>query len=568
MEVPRATYPEDKTRVEFEALFSMPAPHGYLPVRVSIVNQRKTDGSIRITTRSSSGSDPQRDSELTSEFAFDSKAATASSHDLLVPLTTDLEGEGTTANVSMSGSFGRNSGSVSSNFAPDSAAVLMSEALFTPNSSILDAELNGRSSGYGSYTFAARFEPTRMPEDWRAYVGYDFLVLTDQDWTKISPGSRNGIQQWVRLGGRVVIYRIGGTGSFNSLGIDGEPVGAQMPYGYGAFSLATVKADSGMKLPAKQTVSRFTSKTKTGRSQRLSMIKDFSNAWPLHVAFGQQKFSYALFIVVLIAFGVLVGPVNLFVFAKSGQRHKLFITTPIISLATSALLILLILAKDGVGGRGMRAVLMEVVPGQSENRAYIIQEQVSRTGVLVGGSFDLMEDSAITPVPIESSAWARLSPGMGGGGMRYTAKFRDGKLGVTGDWFQSRSEQAQLIQAVVPTRGRIEIKNATGAPVFNSTFEFPIKSLYYKDRSDGYWLASNLEAGNSVKGTPIDKAAYQIGCDTEGVKLALRQRTALLKASARPGHFVAIADEALAVDTFDSIDWIATETILTGPIAR
>ncbi|MBK1827406.1 hypothetical protein [Haloferula rosea] len=567
MEVPRATYPEDKTRVEFEALFSKPPPHGYLPVRVNIVNQRKTDGSINISTRSETGSDPSSDSELTSEFELFSKSATATSHDLLVPLTTDFEGDGTTVRVTMGGSFGRNSGGVSSSFAPDSAAVLMSESLYTPSSSTLDAELNGRSSGYGSYEFAARFEPTRMPADWRAYVGYDALLLTNTDWNKVPADARNGIEQWVRMGGRVVIYRIGGSGSFNSLGIEGEPDGSTMPYGYGSFELDSIQ-QVGTGLSAKKTVSRFSGGSKAGRPHRLSLIKDYSSAWPLHIAFGQQKFSYALFIIVLIVFGVLVGPVNLFVFAKSGQRHKLFITTPIISLATSVLLIVLILAKDGVGGRGMRVALIEVVPGQSENRAYVTQEQVSRTGVLVGGSFGLTEDAAITPVPIENSAWARLSPGMGGGGMRYTAKFKEGNLDVTGDWFQSRSEQAQLIQAVVPTRGRIEIKNSSGAPILSSTFEFPIESLYYKDRSGGYWKAVDLEAGNSVKASPINRAEYELARDTEGSKLALRQRRSLLEATGRAGHFFAVTSEAPAVETFDSIDWISTQTIITGPIVR
>src|SRR5690606_18267044 len=124
---------------------------------------------------------------------------------------------------------------------------------------------------------------------------------------------------------------------------------------------------------------------------------------------------YGLFVVVLIAFGLLVGPVNLFVFAKSGQRHRLFITTPIISLATCALLILLILIQDGTGGRGERIVLMEVRPDADENRAYLHQEQVSRTGVLLGSSFELKESAVISPVPLADSPWTRLKPGTSGG---------------------------------------------------------------------------------------------------------------------------------------------------------
>lgn len=564
-EVPKPTYPEDKTRVEVEALFTMPPPNGYLPVRVNVVNQRKVDGSISIDTTSSTSGGPSTDSELTSEFKIASTAETTSTRDLLIPITTDLETDGSTIRVQMGGSFGRNAAALSSNWAPDCATVLMSEALYTPNSSTLDSELNGRSGGYRSHTFAARFEPLRMPEDWRAYIGYDHMVLTDKDWNEIPAGARNGIQQWVRMGGGVIIYRIGGSGSFNSLGIDGDATGSKITYGYGSFELDSVGA-SGLKLNPRATVSRFLVGKKSASPQMQSILTDYHTAWPLHTAFGKQKFSYALFIVVLIAFGILVGPVNLFVFAKSGQRHKLFVTTPIISLATSALLIILILAKDGVGGRGMRITLMEVVPGQSENRAYVTQEQVSRTGVLVGGSFSLAEDAAITPVPIQNSAWARLAPGMGGGGMRYTARFDDGKLDVSGDWFQSRSEQGQLIRAVIPTRGRIELKSTAGAPVLNSTYEFKIDSLYYKDRSGGFWMAENLEAGNSVKATPISESDYRSASDAESSKLALRQRKALLQAREREGHYVAVATEAPPIQTFDAIEWIDDQTIITGPI--
>ncbi|MGB1130705.1 MAG: hypothetical protein ACPG4K_11695, partial [Haloferula sp.] len=95
--------------------------------------------------------------------------------------------------------------------------------------------------------------------------------------------------------------------------------------------------------------------------------------------------------------------------------------------------------------------------------------------------------------PIAKSPWSRLYPGIGGGGMRYTARFDEGSLGISGDWFQSRSEQGQQIQAVIPTRGRIEKKSTAGAPVLNSTFEFPIQTLYYRDGSGGFWKAENLE---------------------------------------------------------------------------
>jgi len=187
---------------------------------------------------------------------------------------------------------------------------------------------------------------------------------------------------------------------------------------------------------------------------------------------------------------------------------------------------------------------------------------------LLGGSFELDESAAITPVPIAQSAWARLTPSNEGGGMRYTANFEDGKLAVTGDWFQSRSEQGQFIRSVIPTRGRIEIKAVGGAPVLLSTFDFPIESLYYVDRSKGYWLATDLKPGTNTTCTPINESDYKSAIREQASKLGDRNRRTLNTAALRPDHYVAIASEAPAVETFDSIKWINTHTILTGPTLR
>ncbi|BCX50025.1 conserved hypothetical protein [Haloferula helveola] len=570
IQAPRPTHPKDKTRIEVEALFSMAPPTGYLPVRVSVVNQRKTNGQLNFDTLSSTGYD-EAGSQLESEFTVGSDAGTARSTDLLIPLTTELDSTGgygsTTVEVSMTGSFGGNRGSIPSNFHPEGPATLMSEVLYTPNSSALDAALNSTSGGYGSHSFAARFTPSKMPEDWRAYSGYDLMMLTPDDWRKMSPGATSSILQWIRLGGRMVFYASGSAPTFGALGIEGETKGNDLDYGFGKVSISTISGPTALN--ANDTVRRFHRAGATKiRGLNECISEDFSVRWPLHEEFGKQTFDYAIFVVVLIAFGVLVGPINLFVFAKSGKRHKLFITTPVISLATSALLIALILLRDGVGGRGARIALIEVRPEAGENRAYVLQEQISRTGVLLGGGFQVDEDVAITPVPIADSPWARLTPRTGGGGMRYTASFGDEGLKVTGDWFQSRSEQGQLARAVVPTRGRIELKGETGPPNFVSTFDFPIERLYYADRSGGWWMASDLKAGSPTQGTPISEADYNKAIGDQGMLLAARHRSQLDRCAERSGHYVAIASEAPAIETFDSIRWSDTHTILTGPAVR
>lgn len=562
---PEPRHPTDRTRIEVTALFSMPAPGGFLPVRVTGANQRETDGTLNLRAVSVTGAG----SEMSSSFEIDLPAGGTVTRDLLVPLNTALlSGSEIDASVSVisSGSFGRLEGGLEGEWSPTMPAVLLSEALFTPNRGELDKELNTSSSGYRTYSFAASFDPKRMPADWRAYAGYDLLMLTDADWLDLSPPARAAILEWCRLGADLEILRVGGSpATFASLGIEVDEGQSKRTYGFGSVSLGDVPAD--LKLDAPTVVTRLRSHSD---SRLLSLEKDYSSVWPLHVRFGSRAFNYALFIVVLIAFGVVVGPVNLFVFAKSGRRHRLFITTPIISLATCALLLGLILMRDGIGGRGERVALIEVRAGGDENRAYVHQEQVSRTGVLLGSSFTVNEEAVIAPVPIADGPWTRLKSGMGAEDFVYTTAFTDEGLRLGGDWFSSRSEQGQVVEAIVPTRGRIEVReqNGTGAPKLVSSFDFPLETLYYTDRSGAHWIARNLEAGKPVEAVTIDAKTRTTALAETSDLFGARHRRMLQQVAPRSDHFIAITTEAPAIETFPSIRWQSTTTVLTGPVAR
>lgn len=579
--------PKLKVRIEAVALFSRPSPGGFVPVRFTINNGSEQDGKLEIsTTATTDGSNEA--STLSSSFTLEAPAEQSTLHDILVPLPSLLDyGRGSgqvTMNLRMSGTFGSNSGGISANYSEDQPAVLLSEPLYTPNASMLDNEVSsgghsgGGGGGYyhmgrGAEFFASRFTPAQMPEDWRAYSCYDGIGMTDKDWGDMTPGARNAILRWNRMGGQVVIYALSSSSNLASLGIADGNTAKEADRSFGTISILPISATD-LKLDPPATVKTFgaTSNLPTVVS---SVRDDFRAAWPLKTNFGVQRYNYTLFILILVAFGVLVGPVNLFVFAKSGRRHRLFITTPLIALGTSALLVGLIIIIDGFGGRGSRVLLMEVRPDNGENSAYIMQEQVSRTGVLTGASFSLTEPAAITPVVLDSgnNQWARLTDQNWGGGMRYEANFRDGKLEVSGDWFQSRSEQGQLVRAVIPTRGRIEARSLAGTPSLISTFEFPVKELYFRDASGGCWHAAEIESGKAFTCTSVDPSVMDGFVNDAAAQLSNRARKALIKnkdnsLASRPNHFIAFTEKAPGIETYDGIDWQETRTYITGPIAQ
>ncbi|MGC4017175.1 MAG: hypothetical protein QM755_22085 [Luteolibacter sp.] len=553
------TDPKTDTHVEITSLFSLPPPRGYLPVRVKIANRLESNRSVTVSFESSTTNYGRRGdgNRMTSSFTFDAPAEKSNEHDILVPLPTTI-GDGENAisvQATLSGSMGAGSRTLSTQYVDKQRAVLMGEKLYTPNAHALERELGSLSSSYrGSAAFTACLDARQLPDDWRAYSGYDYLILTDEEWTVTSPGVKTAILAWVRLGGHLQIYTP--TGSAPGLALPADT----------SFGTIEVKKTTGGALGL-DAAAVVTAIHKGPMSQREALNSDYNSGWALQNEFGRVGFNYAVFVVILIAFGVVVGPVNLFVFAKTGRRHRLFITTPLISLAASLLLIALILLQDGFGGRGSRVVLMEVRPDNNENAAYVHQEQFSRTGVLTGARFTIQDAAAISPVPIaDDNRWARLTTSNGGAGNGYAANFVDGKLETSGDWFQSRSEQGEILDAVIPTRGRIESASSSGAPSLLSTFDFPIETLYYQDSTKQWWKATDLQPGSRFQPVTISTPDAELAINAEQIRLGKRNGELLAKVKNRPGSFVAFSNKAPAVETYKSIKWQSTRAVITGPV--
>ncbi len=545
--------PKTDTHVEVVALFTSPAPGGYLPVRVKIANNLNSERSIRLAFEAR-GSYYNPGLNTRSSFDFTAAAGKTVTRDIFVP-TAPSVGPASTCSISttLSGSLGTAFNTIESGLGSNQPAVLLSEALFTPNASILDSHTSGHfSHSYrGTSDFAGKFDPTQIPDDWRAYAAYDSLLMTDADWANVPAGARNAILSWVRLGGQLAIFSQTGA-TQQSLGLPTDP-------SFGQITIAPINFSNTLD-PAK-TLDLVTNRKTDPRQQ--SLRSDFDGMWPLQNTFGTRSFQYGLFILVLIAFGILVGPVNLFVFAKSGRRHRLFITTPLISLGASLVLVGLIILQDGIGGSGARTVLMEVRPDGGQNAAFVHQEQFCRTGVLTGTRFTINTPCVINPVPINQSRWARLTNRHDAAG-NFVLQPDGGKLSGSGDWFQSRSEHGHFLTAVVPTRGRIEPTSNPGTLI--STFEFPLEAFYHLDSAGQWHSAKNIQPGKPFTLTPIDRKTAEAAIKSTAFELSQRLRIQFAQVNQRPGHYFAITTQAPAIETLPGIRWKTTTTLITGPV--
>lgn len=571
------TYDPTKTRSEIRitALVSEIAPSGYMAVRVYLNNGTKIGRTWRLNFLSTDSSWTDSGNEMRSNFSLFCGPGQSQSYEVLVPLVTSfMEDFSSTTELKVTAiapGFGAVSDVMSTEYNADWPAVMMSEDLETRNGSMLDAEVAGLLSSHGGSSdvpFAGSFNPREMSSDWRAYAGYDYCLLTEKDWRDLSPGARNALLRWNRLGGGLLVYSGSGI-DLASLGIPNMEQGPRSAQrSWGIVKIGTLPSNN--QLNAKETVrliDREIPATK-GQNRLLTLREDFSSSWPLQDVFGSKTAHVLFFILVLIAFGILVGPINLFVFAKAGQRHRLFITTPLISLGASLLLIVLILFQDGFGGRGQRLILMEVRPDDGENAAYLSQEQISRTGVLLSTGFKTSEPAYLSPVLLGESRWARVTDANNGGSSRFTASVEEDGLDVTGDWFKSRSEHGHYLETIRPTRGRIELKGDPGAPVITSTFEFPLAEVIYTDGQGAHWRAENVAQGRSATLAPMNKDEFRKWKTLESNKFSKRNRSRVAMTAGRRDHFVATSRETPGIDTLDSVSWNANHALITGPVLR
>ncbi len=570
--------PKSGSYVEVTSLFSKLPSSGFAPMRVTIANRTGVPVSLSLQFQSESNTTYYNNGSLTtkSSFTASSPAGIVTTTDCLVPVAPSVKrvSHSTVASsqslrLTMSGANNTTHTQTSTNHS-DFPYLLMSESLSTPNASALDSELNkhlhGASGGYmpGNLSFAGKFDPKTMPEDWRAFIGHDGILLTDQDWLNMTPGARSALLQWNRQGGYLRLFASNSSSTLETLGIPTEEWNGKRMRSKGVVKMSSIPA--ALTLDASPTLAEIISTSNLWPCQNKSAAEDFSNgSWGLHQALGTKTFHFLLFIFVLIAFGILVGPINLFVFAKSGRRHKLFITTPLIAIGASVVMVILIFVQDGLGGRGIRVQWMELVRENSDHNAYIHQEQVSRTGVLVGNRFLLSDPSSITPLPMASSQWTRLTQSSSND-QSYEINTVDKGLQISGDWFQSRSEQAQMIRAVVPTRARIESTDPANELALLSNFEYEIDQIYYRGKGGKFWCAQKIPSGKNFLARACTQAEFVHFVRMAGANLSKSQQQQLERLAERQGYFIAQTSQAPMIETYSAIRWTENTTIITGRV--
>lgn len=554
------------TFVRIESIFGNAARQGAAPFRISI---RNNTGRDRVWTVDFREGNSGRRLSTDSTFQFAVPNGSEVRHEVAVrfaPAFAAYDYRNLTVAISTPGldSTIRN---FSESTNRDFPKLAMSKSLARRSLNKLSDELKKENSS--NQSFGKDVEIGALPSNWLGYTCLDALLLTTQDWNQVSQAQRQAILAWVRIGGRLDLYSSDPAvysdqqTALNGLGIPVTNSG-NITRPNLSLGLVTVQRWDGTELSS-QVIGTY--RNVPTRDHFLESA--FGKSWGLYESSNTLSFNPILIFALLTIFAVLVAPVNLFYFAGKGKRHRLFITTPIISVAACILIVLLILFKDGLGGHGERVVLADFQPAPGEMRVYINQEQFSSTGVMISPGFKSAEELDINPVELPPSPFNPLS---NRSGRTTTYLFSGNEFG--GRFFGSRSEQAFAIRSAVPTRARVElIKPASDgqAPELVSNLPISIRNLYYVDTEGEVWATpENLEAapGNTI---PLvkpmgDEAKAWLDLHSKGFSKPQKKRILELLQQRNRFFCLPAGKTDFPLETHRSIRWDTKTVLMTGTV--
>ncbi|HEY2342871.1 MAG TPA: hypothetical protein VGH90_07575 [Chthoniobacteraceae bacterium] len=438
-----------------------------------------------------------------------------------------------------------------------SAFILMSDTLARDAWSAVESEVKGRSPAYSDPFTVARIgssgsrslegskvKLSELPPDPRAFSSAAGLWLSESDWRGLDAPLRNAICQWLADGGNLFVACDNDPkGTLASLpSLQGSEV--PIPVGFGV--VRSVPFNESHALNAYSTAKHILA---LDSSPLPRWEEDFKGPWPLMEKIGAPGINLPAVIGFVVVFAVAVGPLNLLWFASQRRRHRLFLTTPLLSLSGCVALAVCILLGDGTGANGRRNALVLMPAG--ENRLSIVQEQVCRTHLLLGNAFQLGEDANL----------ATLAPNHGDRSLE-----RSGTT-VRGDWFRSRETSTQLLQASTPTRASVVLQAPeNGAPVLLSSAAATFPEIFYIDQAGKYWHGADLTPGRPQKLESSTHVAYNAWRRTETDEFSSGLQQLFTTVSNRNGYFYAVAEglPEAPITTLPSIRWDRQTVICFG----
>jgi hypothetical protein len=243
------------------------------------------------------------------------------------------------------------------------------------------------------------------------------------------------------------------------------------------------------------------------------------------------------FLGLAIAFALIAGPLNLWWVRRRGQPFLLLVSTPVISVATCVILVVIALLSDGLG-RQRSAVQLAIIDPLMPRAA--VFSGITWFCGLAPGSFDLdAEDRAVPMDPEEIEHGYRR-----GDRMALDLDWTNGHSARSG-WIPARVNRQLAFVGLRPERRRLGLTRQGDGWQVENGLGVEIRHLVWCDAAGAKWTLDALSAG-AVGALRADRSSRAIA-DLSPVlrRLGVDARLAVRGLGVQPGTWVANLSQPL-----------------------
>jgi hypothetical protein len=317
-------------------------------------------------------------------------------------------------------------------------------------------------------------------ETWLAYSPFEAVVVNQGDLASVTPAVLAALDDYSQAGGNIVIL---GTGqlppTWHAAQTRNLRGGAENETGFGRV-FAFLQENPGA-LDA-SSVQRLREVVRDSVRYFQSLPGDSAAANGVMPVVENLKIPARGTVIIMLAFVIVIGPVNLIYLNRIKRRTWMLWTIPAISFATTLLVFAYSLLREGITPDTRIAGV--TVLDQASHRAATIGGEAFYCPLTPNGGLHFDFGTEATPL---------VTIGYGGGAAREV------------DWTQSQHLQRGWVSARVPEhfhirkpetrRERIQVLNEPGRLEIVNSLGAPIKSLWFADANLNLYQTANVAAG-------------------------------------------------------------------------
>ncbi|MCR9248249.1 MAG: hypothetical protein NXI31_24740 [bacterium] len=315
-------------------------------------------------------------------------------------------------------------------------------------------------------------EPRNAPRDWRLYTGFPLVVLDSlSQQSRIDRDLQEALRRFVHAGGRLLVLSPDRLppGALRER-LEAFSAGETVRHGFGTF---TVSAQHRLESP--RLASFLEEHSPSG-----TVLPAPPGVFAEQQIPGLERAPVLAFLLVILLFAILIGPVNLLMLRKAKRPMLALVTVPAIGLGTTLLMFGYAIVHDGFGVRGVE-------------RSWTVLDQVRREAATIAtrtlfaglgpGDFTLGEDSLLL-APAAFDLPDRRS--------RHRWSY-DGSTGhVRGGVLPARTPTplASARQGVCRDRLRVQVRADGDLDLLTDGGVEPVGDVLLRDRDGGYWFGT------------------------------------------------------------------------------